>query len=206
MKLKIMSILSAVLLGGCSVVGIRTTEEPKFEVIESEGDFEVRQYETYLVAKTTVTADYEESTSKGFRRLANYIFGDNIKEESITMTAPVIQEEKNEEISMTAPVIREMKEGKWEMRFVMPAEYTMETLPTPTDTLVTLEEEPAKKMAVKSYSGFMSEEKFESNKNSLLKWIEEKGYSAIAPPLSAGYDPPWTIPFLRRNEVMVEIK
>jgi len=206
MKLKIMSILSAVLLGGCSVVGIRTTEEPKFRVIESDGDFEVRQYEGYLVAKTTVDADYEESTSKGFKRLANYIFGDNVKQESISMTAPVMQEKESESLAMTAPVIREMKEGNWEMKFVMPSEYTMATLPKPIDSLVILDEEPEKKVAVTRYSGFMSEEKFESNKNRLLKWIDEKGYTPVSAPVSAGYDPPWTIPFLRRNEVMVEIK
>lgn len=198
-------ILSGLFFAGCSVVGIRTTEEPDYSLIYEEEDFEVREYGEILVAETTSDGEYSESTRKGFRKLAGYIFGDNTKKMEIAMTAPVMIENENVEIAMTAPVLQQKEDSGWRMQFVMPSEFTINTLPLPNNSDVTLKTLPKSKFAVVRFSGFLSEENIRENSDKLLEWIADKGYTIASQPQSAGYDPPWTIPFLRRNEVMVKL-
>ncbi|MCF8261791.1 MAG: heme-binding protein [Melioribacteraceae bacterium] len=205
MKRVLFTIISTTFFAGCSVFGIRTTEEPNFTIIEEDGDFQVRQYEDYIIAYVTVDGDYDESTSKGFRKLADYIFGKNQKDADIAMTAPVFQEENSEKMAMTAPVYQEEKEGEWRMSFVMPLKYSMETLPQPIDGDVKIEKVKGKKTVVIEYSGYLSEGNIRENTTELLKWVENNGYKIVSAPRSAGYDPPWAIPFLRRNEVLIDV-
>jgi len=153
-----------------------------------------------------VDADYGQAGNTAFRRLAGYIFGNNSARSKIPMTAPVIQEKTSEKIPMTAPVIQERSAKGWRMAFVLPARYTLEAAPKPLDPNVAVKQEPACKVAVLRYSGWLSERKLETNAARLMKWIEQKQYRATPPPRSAAYDPPWTLPFLRRNEVHIDLQ
>jgi hypothetical protein len=195
-----------ILATGCSVFGIRTFETAGYEVILKDGRFEIRQYPDALVAETVVDADYGKAGSVAFRRLAGYIFGGNKSKVQISMTTPVIQEKASERIAMTAPVMQEKSGKGWRMTFVLPAKYTMETVPEPLETQVVIRKQTGRKVAVTRYSGWLSEASMERNAGTLKGWIEQKGYKAASPPRMAAYDPPWTVPFLRRNELHIDIE
>jgi len=203
------------LLGGGSIFGIRSGyEEAAYELLLDDGKFEVRQYEDALVARTVTRGDMGEAGSAAFRRLGGYIFGKNVTRDSVAMTTPVLQEElkssgasESESIAMTTPVFQEESaEGTWVQTFVLPREYTMETLPVPTDPTVELARARGLKVAVVRYSGLRSTRKIEEQTERLRAWMSERGLVATDAPRSAAYDPPWTIPFLRRNEVQIPIE
>ena len=191
---------------GCTVFGIRTVEEASHKTIVKDGRFSVRQYCDSIIAETFVDADYKGAGSIAFRRLAGYIFGKNQRNEKIAMTAPVIQEPRSEKIAMTAPVLQEKSGQGWRMAFVLPSELTIDTAPEPLDPNVTVRKAKGKKVAVVRYSGRLREAHIEANATKLRNWIYEKGYKAVSEPRSAGYDPPWTLPFLRRNEVHIDVE
>jgi hypothetical protein len=128
-------------------------EKVKYTVLEVQNDFEVRQYESQIVAETFVEGDFDAVGNEGFRRLYKYINGYNQKEQSISMTAPVNQEAKSEKIAMTAPVSQEREGKKWRVTFLMPAYYTLDSLPSPLDERVKLKAEPGRRMATVKYSG-----------------------------------------------------
>jgi effector-binding domain-containing protein len=180
-------------------------EKAEYKVLEREGDIDVRQYEPHIVAVTIVEGDFEEIGNEGFRRLADYINGNNRKKQSISMTAPVTQEASSEKIAMTAPVGQERAGGKWRITFVMPNEYTMDTLPEPLDSRVTLKEEPGQLMAAIRYSGTWSRAGYEKHKAILEEFIERRGLTVIGEPVWARYNPPFLPWFLRRNEVLIPV-
>ena len=191
-------------LGSCVTVGI---EKSKYTVVEKQGKFEIRQYEPQIVAETIVDAGFDDAGNVAFRRLFNYISGDNRGKVSIKMTAPVSQESNSEKISMTAPVNQQKSEGKYAVSFLMPGKYKMETLPEPLDSSVTLREVPARKIAAVRYSGTWSSKRYESHKSSLEEFIRDRklvktGEEAIF----ARYDPPFQLWFLRRNEVLIPVE
>lgn len=195
---------------GCSVFGIRTTEEPEYTILTEDDDFEVREYASYVVAETTTQGDYDDAETSAFYRLFDYISGENEGERSLAMTAPVLQEAaEGEELAMTAPVLIEessAEKSSWTMAFVLPADVTIDTAPIPTNPDVRLREVPAQRVATIRYGGLRSEEKIERYSQQLLEWIEEQGLRPTSEPRYAGYDPPFTIPFLRRNEVQVDVE
>lgn len=187
-------------------------EEPKYTLVEKSGAFELRAYAPKVVAETLVEGSLDDASGAGFRRIADYIFGNNTAQhggnEKISMTAPVTMAAKpdksqSEKISMTAPVTMQQTEGQWRMYFVMPAQYTLSTLPTPNNPAVTLRELPATRMAVIRFSGLAGEEKTAKKTDELLVWLKSKNIAPTGTPELARYNPPWTLPFLRRNEVMV---
>ena len=198
--------LLGILATGCTVFGIRTVEEAGYKVILKDGRFQIREYADALVAETVVDADYGKAGSVAFRRLAGYIFGDNKSTAKIPMTAPVIQEKASERIAMTAPVMQEKSGQGWRMTFVLPARYTLGTVPEPLDPKVVIGKETGRRVAVIRYSGWLSEASMETNAGKLKGWIEQKRYKATSPPRLAAYDPPWTAPFLRRNEVHIDVE
>lgn len=182
-------------------------ETPKYKILVKAEEFETRQYAPYIVAQTVVDGDFDSASSVGFRRLAGYIFGGNISKQKIAMTAPVGQaKEKSEKIAMTAPVGQELKDGKYVITFTMPSIYTLETLPIPSDKSVTLKSVPEKTYATVRFSGTWSQSGYEEHLASLKKWIEQKHYEVIGLPNYARYNPPWTLWFMRRNEILIEIK
>jgi peptide methionine sulfoxide reductase msrA/msrB len=192
----------AVLLPGSFAMA---AEEAKYEVVESEGDFELRRYAPQIVAETIVEGDFDEVGNEGFRLLVAYINGDNRTSRSIAMTAPVSQEAVSEKIPMTAPVTQERKGGRWRITFLMPSTYTLETLPEPLDERVTLSEIPARLMAALRYSGTWSRQRYEEKEVLLKEMIKERGLNQTGVPVWARYDPPYMPWFLRRNEVLIPL-
>ncbi len=185
------------------------TEEPKYTVIEKETPFEVRSYAPMIVAEVQVEGDLDEASSQGFRLIAAYIFGQNQVNAKISMTAPVTVEDqsvKSAKIAMTAPVGIESKAGKWTVSFVMPAEYTMESIPKPLNQLVQLREVSAVKKAVISFTGFYNEQKVVEKTLELEQWIKTRNLQSVGSPNFARYNPPWTLPFMRRNEIMISLR
>jgi hypothetical protein len=182
-------------------------EEAKYTVIEKSDEFELRAYSPKILAETIVSGSMDEASGAGFRVIADYIFGNNISatggNEKISMTAPVTIEPKSEKISMTAPVTMEQTGEQWRMHFVMPGQYTLATLPKPNNPAVTLREVSASKYAVIRFSGFAGEDKIARKTADLITWLSSKGITPIGKPELSRYNPPWTLPFLRRNEVML---
>ena len=189
-------------LGGIDAVA---TEEVKYRVLESSGDFALRQYESSLGAETTVEGDFHEVGNEGFRRLFDYISGKNRKKQSIPMTAPVSQEPSSEKIPMTAPVNQEKVGEAWRITFLMPSAFTMETLPEPLDSRVKLVKIPGRLMAALSYSGTWSRERYEEKENRLKELIRQRGLKIEGEPVFARYNPPFMPWFLRRNEVLIPV-
>lgn len=205
MKQPLVALFSGLLLAGCSVVGVRSgTEEPKYQVIGAVGPVEIRQYGPRIAAETVIEADEYSARSAGFRRIAGYIFGGNQSHSKIAMTAPVAQ--SSEKIAMTAPVAQSQDgSGRWVVRFFMPNGYTMASLPTPNDSSVRLVELPGETMAVLRFSGFGSVDAMDRHRASLLKALAGSKWAVSGVPVAWYYDPPWTLPFLRRNEVAVAV-
>lgn len=181
-------------------------EEPAYSVIEKSGQFELRAYDAKIVAEVFVAGDMADASSAGFKLIADYIFGNNTStsgaSEKISMTAPVTMEPQSEKIEMTAPVSIENTDGRWRVHFVMPTEYTMTTLPTPNNSEVTLREIPPTRYAVITFSGLARDKKVAQKTAQLATWLEDNGIEPIGTPELARYNPPWTLPFLRRNEIM----
>jgi len=183
-------------------------EEPKFKVILSDSPFEIREYEPRLVAETIVTGNFKDAPNIGFRRLANYIFGNNTKQTKIAMTAPVSQERQSEKIAMTAPVAQtKTQENKWLITFTMPSQYTLETLPKPNDDLVSIRRLPPARFGVVSFSGLNRQDTVIEQTTSLRAWLQERSFKEKgSEPIYARYNPPWTPWFWRRNEIQIEIQ
>jgi len=191
---------------GGSIVGIRSgTEEPRFSVERRFGDVEIRRYGSRIAAETAIDANEEAARNEGFRRLARYIFGGNKGSKKIAMTAPVAQEQ-SQKIAMTAPVAAQRgATGTWVIRFFMPSGQTMDSLPTPNDERVRLVHVPGEQMAVLRFSGLAKPEVIKARTGELLKTLRDNNIYAAGEPVTWFYDPPWTIPFRRRNEIAVSV-
>jgi hypothetical protein len=181
-------------------------EETRYTVIMHEGDFELRQYEPHIIAETIVEGDFDDVGNEGFRRLFRYISGNNQRKQAIPMTAPVSQDASSEKIAMTAPVNQERMGDKWRIAFLMPSEYTMETLPQPLDPKVVLKKVPAHRMAAITYSGTWSKKRYDEKKALLEAFILKQGWRPLGEPVFARYNPPFMPWFLRRNEVLIPVQ
>jgi SOUL heme-binding protein len=193
---------------GLSIVGIRGgTEEPPHTVQKLAGGVEIREYAPRIAAETTVSAGEEEARNAGFRRLAGYIFGDNGGQAKIAMTAPVAQQRPaGTKIAMTAPVAQSAgDDGSWVIRFFMPAKWTLEELPTPNDDRVRLVTVPAETVAVLRFTGDRDAKAVATRTAELRDALRARGYRETGEPTAWFYDPPWTLPFLRRNEVAIGV-
>ena len=210
MKKKLHLRVASIFICLCGVVFagslVMAVEKAKYEVVESEGDFELRQYSPQIVAETIVEGEFDEVGNEGFRILVAYIKGNNRKSQSISMTAPVSQEALSEKIPMTAPVTQERKGGKWRITFLMPSTYTLKTLPEPLDKRVKLKETKARLMAALKYSGTWSMQRFEEKEALLMGMIKERSLTQIGVPIWARYNPPFMPWFLRRNEVLIPVE
>jgi effector-binding domain-containing protein len=180
-------------------------EELQYRVLEKAGDFELRQYQPYIVAETIVEGSFQKVGNEGFRRLVAYIQGENRKRQALPMTAPVNQEAASEQIPLTAPVGQEKAGGKWRITFVMPSSYTKKTLPEPLDPRIKLVEVPKTLMAAVRYSGFWNRSLYEAQENRLREFIRRKGLKITGPPIFARYNSPFMLWFLRRNEVLIPV-
>ncbi len=193
---------------GCSVVGVNSVEEARYEVRVADGDFEIRDYAPMVVAETVVSGDWNSAGSKAFGKLFRYISGENTGANEIAMTAPVIADQSGsgQRIAMTSPVLREADDGGWRYRFVLPASFTIDSAPAPTNDAVSLAVEPAKQVAVVRFSGLLDRADVEQQTLRLESWMADRQLRAGSIPRWAGYNPPWTLPFMRRNEIMIDLQ
>ena len=187
------------------------TEEPDYTVLSQSGDFELRRYDEQLVAQTWVSGDQDAASREGFKVLADYIFGNNTapsgESSKISMTAPVTMQSEagneSQKIAMTAPVSMQQTDGKWRVQFTMPSQYTMQTLPKPNNPNVEIIEVPAQTYGVIKFSWLAGEDKVAEKTAALQTWMQDQNLTPTGEPELARYNPPWTLPFLRRNEVMI---
>ena len=244
-------LIAAFIVQGCSIFGVHQYEMPQYEVMIDEQPYELRKYEPYTVAEVTIyDDDIDEAQRRGFRILADYIFGKNIarnsphrrarmkegdvykSNEEIDMTGPVMLD-ANESIQMTGPVLLDLNDQivvrgpadvvsmitpdemvefevdiqqKWTMSFSLPAKYTLNNAPIPKSSAVRLREKESELVITRRFSNFVSKEKVEDLGSGLLAWANEKGLVIEGSVRIARYDPMWTIPFLRRNEIHLSVK
>lgn len=186
-------------------MSVSATEEPAHQILMQDGRFEIRQYDPMIVAEVEITGDMRRAGNSGFRPLADFIFGNNTSRSEIDMTAPVTRV-RSEKIAMTAPVTRvESDDDIWTVSFVMPREWSMETLPTPNNPNVTIREVPSELMAAVRFSGIGRESRFKQYESALADWLNTQGYAVAGPTRFAGYDAPYVPGPFRRNEVMVPV-
>lgn len=175
-------------------------ESPEYRVIRQIGRAEIRRYEPYLVAETVVEGSLESAGSRGFRILAGFIFGRNTSGDGETTA------EKSTKIAMTTPVTQQAVAGRYRIQFMMPSRYTHETLPTPTDDEVEIRRVDSRLMAAVRYRGRWSVGGYESHLRELRTAVDDAGLESTGDPIWARYDPPWKPWFLRRNEVLIEVR
>lgn len=187
------------------------TEEPSYTILNQSDNFELRRYDAQIVAQTWVSGDQKDASNKGFKVLADYIFGNNTapsgESNKINMTAPVkmqSQSSESQKIAMTAPVNMQQTDGKWRVRFVLPSKYTMQTLPKPNNSEVSIIEVPVQTYGVIKFSGLAGEEKVAEKTIALQNWMQSQNLTITGTPELARYNPPWIVPFMRRNEVMIK--
>ena len=205
--------LLALLVGFLGMESAMAIEEPKYEVRTSQAPFELRYYAPTLIAQTIVEGDMDAASNKGFRLIADFIFGNNLAAGSeqaakIAMTAPVTVEPQSSKIAMTAPVTIEPQLGstqQWRVHFVMPSQYTLANIPKPKNSAVTLHELPSKYFVVHRYSGFNTVARVQEKTDEALAWAIQQSLKVVGTPQLSRYDPPWTPPMFRRNEIMVEV-
>lgn len=199
-------LLLALTLGLFAGTPVMAAPEPPFTLRLEEGDFAVRSYPGLVVAEVSVSGDRSSAARQGFRLLAGYIFGGNTRKASIAMTAPVLQEPAGStKIAMTAPVLQSGADKSWTVRFVMPTGSTLENLPKPNNSRVRLLALPPTQMAVVRFSGLVWPSTITARTAALQDFIRKHRLKAAGAPALAQYNPPWTLWFLRRNEMMIPL-
>lgn len=182
-------------------------EQAEYRVIKKMSGYEIREYSAHIVAETTIKGKYNDALNEGFRIVAGYIFGGNSKKQNIAMTSPVVEQSADsEKISMTAPVLETTQGELHVISFGMPKSYTLQTLPTPTDSRVKIVEVPAKQSAVIKFSWLRTDARVKKMKSKLLELLSRDSVEFFGNPVYAGYNAPWTPPWMTRNEIMIEIK
>jgi len=180
--------------------------QPSYSVIEEHDSVEFREYEPFVIASTLPATDGRPGLNSGFRTLAGYIFGGNQPNESIEMTAPVLQQnEPGESLPMTAPVLQSDDGEGMRMAFVMPAGRTLENLPTPNDDSVSITEVDWGQVAAIHFSGWGNDERFRDAEQEIRAVLAAQGRRASGPALYAQYNSPYAFPLMRRNEVLIPL-
>ncbi len=206
------------------IFGIRATEQPVYQVITNDGDVELRQYPPATLASITLQGTFEDYRAEAFKHLAAYIFGENASHEKVAMTSPVIQREEDsdtrnaasyesryesgsEQIAMTSPVLQKQDGQSWTMSFILPERYNLERPPEAIDPAIHFSKLNPRQVAAIKYSGINDHDKMETHKAALENWlVKNPKYKALGAVYWAQYDAPFVIPFLRRNEALVEIE
>lgn len=211
----VMVILVILIIGALAAGPIMSqVEKPQYKVISQVDSIEVRDYKPTLVAEVSVEGERREAISTGFKQLADFIFGNNVGANDISMTAPVIQTKEKkvgDKIAMTAPVLQSLKEphtdkNQWKVQFVMPSEYTAKTLPKPNNSAIRIIETEPTRYVVIRFSGRNTTENINEHETKLKSFMLDQNMKAVGEPIYAFYNPPMTLPQFRRNEVMIEIE
>ena len=179
-------------------------ETPKYNVNYSSDNIEHRTYNPMIIAAVEVSGERKEAIGNGFRLIADYIFGNNSIAQNIEMKAPVGQQQ-TKKIAMTAPVQQQQSGASWTISFVMPSEYTLSTIPKPNREEIKLTLIASKEFIVIRFSGTNSDEQITKYQTELLSYIRKNKIKIVGEPKYAFYNPPWTLPFMRRNEIMFEV-
>lgn len=202
----IAAVIAIVLIGAVAAGPIMSNvETPNYVVVKAQGNIEIRRYDPMIIAEVQIDGPRKDAVGAGFRLLADYIFGNNLVKQDIAMTAPV-QQQQSAKIAMTAPVQQQSADGRWQVSFVMPAAYTLETLPEPVNKLVTLKMVPATSFIVVRFTGMNSDGNVKKHEKQLMDYIKTNDIAVTGDPKYAFYNPPWTLPPMRRNEVMMALK
>lgn len=190
-----------------SYLVVRNIEQPAYTVTEERDGYEIREYRPYIVAETTVSGERDEALEAGFRIIADYIFGNNVSKSSIAMTAPVLEQNASETIAMTAPVLdTESSTSERTIAFVLPASYTLETLPRPNNEQVRLREIPAQKVAALRFTWYATPSRIETKKSLLISLLQRDGTRVVGTPQVAQYNPPLSMPLMLRSEIIVPVE
>ena len=206
-KIIVATILVAIALSiGAAMLGpiMSNVEVPAYKILKTEKDIEIRQYPPLIIAEVNTAGSRQTSISDGFRILADFIFGNNQGKKQLSMHGPVTQQQ-GIKIAMTAPVQQEKTDKEWSISFIMPSKFSINTVPNPINERVKIIQIPSKRYAVITFSGRSTEENLLTHTNELKNYINRSNYSATGNPKYAFYNPPWTLPFLRRNEVQFEV-
>lgn len=207
----IIAVLFFGLLGAWTAVGFASTagiETPEYTVLGKPKGYEVREYAGFIRAEVTVPGPYDEAISRGFRGVAEYIFGGNTQRADIAMTAPVLTEKASQKIAMTAPVLAERADGaeeRYVVAFVMPKAWTLATLPVPNNPALTLREVPKTRYAVLKFRGYATAKRCAAKTDTLRKALARDGVETAGEPIIAQFDPPWTPPYMRKNEIQIAL-
>lgn len=197
----------ATLLLGVVAPPLAAVEEAEYRVIRADDAIEIREYAPSVIAEVIVDGEFEEASNRAFRPLFRYIDGENTMRREIAMTAPVSQQKNDaQKIEMTAPVSQERVPSGWAVSFMMPASYSMETLPTPNDPAVGLREVPAYRAAAIRYSGRWTESRYADHLAKLREWLDQEGLQTVGDPVWARYNAPFVPWFLRRNEIIIRLR
>jgi hypothetical protein len=189
---------------------VQSLEEPSYVVTEKRDGYEVRMYDPYIVAETVVnSSEYNRDLNQGFRAVAGYIFGDNTSAEKISMTTPVLEQpgDRSEKIAMTVPVLEDQSDNATRtVAFVLPSKYTLDTLPTPNNSNVSLRAVDGRKVAALRFTWYGTPDRVASKKAQLLEQLQRDGLTAISEPQAAFYNPPLSMPLVLRNEILIEVE
>lgn len=181
-------------------------EEPNYKVLQKEKNIEIRQYPSVIAAEVEVSGTGEGAANQAFKILAGYIFGKNLNRDKIAMTVPVTESVSSEKIAMTVPVTSVNTEGKMTMRFYMPSKFTLESLPEAVDKRIKFSKLAEARYAVIRFSGFAFEDNIAHHESELRQYLKDKGLTTEGKAVRAFYNPPWTLPFMRRNEVWLPVQ
>jgi effector-binding domain-containing protein len=187
-----LGIWAIVTIGLININDAQAVDEPSYGIVFKDGNFELREYEAFIIAETVVDANFSDAGNDGFRPLFKYISGKNDPKQKIKMTAPVLQEPTTD--------------GDFSVSFVMPEGFTLQTTPQPADSKIRIKEIPARLVAVHKYSGRWTKKKYDLKTQELKGWIEQQKLEIGGEPIFARYDPPFKPAIFRRNEVHIPIK
>lgn len=199
-------IIITIIYAGSYCFMTRNVKTPKYAVTLSSGNIQIRQYPPMLLASVTVSGERQTAITNGFRLIADYIFGNNKlpnqQSENIAMTAPVLQQSSHK-IAMTAPVMQQLAQNnEWQVSFVMPSKYSLQNIPKPNNSEVRLHEIIAQRVVVIKFSGSITNQNLQKHLNKLNDYIHKTQLKVVGEPRYAFYNPPWTLPMMRRNEIM----
>ena len=199
-------LLVVILVFGAAMIGpiMSNVEVPAYKILKKEQNIEIRQYPPLIIAEVKTAGSRQASISDGFRILADFIFGNNEGEKQLSMNGPITQQE-GIKIAMTAPVQQEKTDAEWAISFIMPSKFSIDTIPNPINDRIKIIQIPSKRYAVITFSGRSTEANLTKHTNELEIYMNGSSYSKVGNAKYAFYNPPWTLPFLRRNEVQFEL-
>lgn len=215
-KLQSLFLTSGLLLStACSVFGNNgDVNEPPYTLVQESGAYQVRKYDPMILAQVSARGNMDKASNQAFRALFRYIDGNNSTRTKVPMTSPVLQKPeddsaRSEKIPMTSPVFMNSNassEKQWTMSFVMPASFTLESTPQPLNPEIKIVEQGARLLAVVTFSGLASPHVRQEQGAAVKLWAAQAGYHTVGDTFYAGYNPPFTLPAFRRNEVLIEVK